>query len=205
MITKAPTEANEGMSDLDRIKATQKQIIVAIESGDRLLQKQLTDQLADLRAEVARKIEIEALHTELENRDLQRRRSERITEKCKLQRTAINALFEAINSLLPELKMAVAKAKLLPGLQQEAMSQFFNAEQLGGLANRRLPQGYLSPRLKASTLVVKGGMRDSVNVTTEALYYLRSGYSLLASLERLDSEIPQREPTLFEITEEETK
>ena len=82
VITKAPTEANEGMSDLDRIKATQKQIIVAIESGDRLLQKQLTDQLADLRAEVARKIEIEALTTELENRDLQRKRAEKISAKC---------------------------------------------------------------------------------------------------------------------------
>ena len=203
MTTEAPVE--EALTDLEKIKAIQKKIVIAIEQNDKLLQKQYTDELISIRAEVARKIEIEALTTELENRDLQRRRAEKITEKCKAQRAAIDSLLEARDALLPELKEVIAKAKGLPGLQEVAMSQFFNAEQLGGPAQRRLPQGYLSPRLKASTLVVKGGMRDSVNVTTEALYYLRSGYSLLASLERLDSEIPQREPTLFESTEEEIK
>ena len=199
------TEEPAVITDLEKIKAIQKKIVIAIEQNDKLLQKQYTDELISIRAEVARKIEIEALHTELQNRDLQRKRSERITEKCKLQRAAIDALFEAVNSLLPELKMAVEKSKLLPKLQQEAMAYFATADQLGGPMQRRIPQGYLNPRLKASIVTVKGGMRDSINVTNEALYYLRSAYSLLNSLERLDSEIPQRVPTLFESTEEETK
>ena len=120
MTTEAPVE--EALTDLEKIKAIQKKIVIAIERNDKLLQKQYTDELISIRAEVARKIEIEALHTELENRDLQRRRSEKITEKVKKQRASIDSLLEARDALLPELKEVIAKAKLLPGLQQEAIA-----------------------------------------------------------------------------------
>ena len=195
------TETN-GQTDLEIIKSIQKKLLLAIEEGNDELRKQYADELAQARANVARKQEEEALKTELQNRDILRRRAEKIAEKCKAQGDAIDALLKARDEILPGLKEVVEKAKILPRLHEKTWEYYANAEQLGSNPRARVPKGYLPAKLKAATLEVKGGTRTARDVSHEALYFLRNAYALLAALERVDSEIPTREATLFEDVED---
>ena len=191
------------MTDLEIIKGIQAKLMLAMEQKDKALQKKYADELHEARGKVARKMEMEALSEELANRDVQRRRAERITEKANAQRLAIDSLLEARDAILPLLNEAVAKARELPALQLKASEYFSTAQQLGGSnPNRRIPHGYLPAKLKASTLEMRGGTRSAQGATNEALYFLRSAQGLLTALERLDSDIPQREATLFEDVED---
>ena len=195
------TETN-GMTDLEVIKAIQKKLLLAMEEGNDELKKQYSDELVEARATVAKKQEMEGLRAQLENRDLMRKRAEKVVQKCKAQREAIDDLLQLRDEILPLLKEVVDKSKLLPAMERASWEQFVNAQQLAGNARTRLPQGYLPARLRASTLEVRGGTRSAVNLTQEAHFYLRNALGLLASLQRVDSPIPCREATFLEAIDE---
>ena len=195
----------------DTIKAIQKQIIVKLEAGEDV--SELTRRLAQERAKIAAKTEVDQLKQIADERQALRDSATKVQEKVKLQSDAIDQFLELRDTLVSQLQPLIEPMKELakmaaPSWEREpgtCYSGFNDLSQFAGEV-RGIPERYLPADFGCPFLEMEGGQVDALNKASEAFAYFTAVVGILTGFTKGISAIGlKRVEGLMAIDETETE
>jgi hypothetical protein len=162
-IEKALRSAMEAGQDIAELEAELKEAIVT-EEADKIVKKNA-----------------EIVSTRLQAKE----KATVIVERANTQRKAIKAFLQQRNEVIAPLRKAIAKANVLPALQDKCYAEFHDSFYAG--ASIRGLDGQLPADFTVPQLELANGTKDSFDVAKQALYYLQCASGLLSALHEIET------------------
>jgi hypothetical protein len=165
------------------IPEIRKAIVKAMEAGQDITE--LEAELKEARLAEQTDKEVRELAEIASTRLQTKERADKVVLRADTQREAIKAFLQARNEVIAPLRKAIAKANVLPALQDKCYAEFHDSVYSGSVIkglDGQLPADFTVPQLELAN-----GTKDSFDVAKQALYYLQCASGLLSALHIIET------------------